>query len=84
MPRTIPHRELRNNSAAILREVRDGETIDISNHGEIVAVLVPPAQRSGASIRVREARRQGGFTALTRTRIDRPAQESIDDLRGDR
>lgn len=84
MARTIPHRELRNNSSAILREVRDGETIDISNHGEVVAVLVPPAQRARASAQVRRARRKGGFAALERVRIDRPVQESIDDLRGDR
>jgi prevent-host-death family protein len=84
MARTIPHRELRNNSSAILREVRDGETIDIANHGEVVAVLVPPARRSAATARVRKARRRGGFAALERVRIDGPVQESIDELRGER
>ncbi len=45
MVRTIPHRELRNNSSKILEEVRRGETIHITNHGEVVATLVPPPVR---------------------------------------
>lgn len=84
MARTIPHRELRNNSSAILRDVQAGESIEISNHGEVVAVLVPPAQRGRASLRVRHARKRGGFASLHRARLDRPVQESIDELRGDR
>lgn len=84
MARTIPHRELRNNSSAILREVLAGETIEISNHGEVVAVLVPPARPPAESLRVRKARAKGGFSTLPRVRRDHPVQESIDDLRGDR
>jgi hypothetical protein len=33
MPHTIPHRELLNNSSRVLREVRAGETIAVTNHG---------------------------------------------------
>ncbi|MGH3435730.1 MAG: type II toxin-antitoxin system Phd/YefM family antitoxin [Sciscionella sp.] len=33
--RTIPHQELRNNSSAILRDVRAGESIEITDHGEV-------------------------------------------------
>lgn len=83
MSRTIPHRELRNNSSAVLREVRAGECIEISNHGEIVAVLVPPGRRPDDSLRIRKARIRGGFSELPRTQLDRPVQESLDDLRGD-
>ena len=43
MVRTIPHRELRNNSSKILEEVRRGEVIHITNHGAVVATLMPPA-----------------------------------------
>ncbi len=39
---TIPHRELRNNSSRILERVRNGETIDVANNGEITATLIPP------------------------------------------
>lgn len=83
MARTIPHRELRNNSSAILREVQAGETIEITNHGEVVAILVPPARRPD-SLRYREARVRGGFSALPKVRLDHPTQETLDYLRGDR
>lgn len=84
MTRTIPHRELRNNSSAVLRDVQAGESIEISNHGEVVAILVPPPRQSLDSLRVREAKVRGGFSALRRVRLDSPVQESLDDLRGDR
>jgi prevent-host-death family protein len=83
MARTIPHRELRNNSSAVLREVAAGETIEISNRGEVVAVLVPPARRPD-SLRSRGPRVTGGFSGLTRVRLEQPIQDSLDDLRGDR
>lgn len=82
--RTIPHRELRNNSGAILREVQAGESFEISNHGEVVAWLVPPVERPQRSLRVRKARASGGFSDLPRVKLQAPVQESIDDLRGDR
>lgn len=82
MARTIPHRELRNNSSAVLRDVQAGESIEISNHGEVVAILVPPAQSSAATLRVRKARVRGGFGSLPRVRIDGTVQEVLDDLRG--
>jgi prevent-host-death family protein len=84
MVRTIPHRELRNNSSEVLRAVQAGETIEVSNHGEVVAVLVPPARGPKASLRVRRAAVHGGFAGLPRAKLDRPVQESLDELRGDR
>ena len=41
--RSISHRELRNQSGEVLAAVRGGETIAVTNHGEITAVLVPPS-----------------------------------------
>lgn len=41
---TIPHRELRNNSSAILARVKEGEVIGVTNNGELAAVLVPPGR----------------------------------------
>lgn len=84
MARTIPHRELRNNSSAVLRAVQAGETIEITNHGEVVAILVPPQRQPLAPLRTRKARVRGGFQDLPRVRIDRPSQETLDELRGDR
>jgi prevent-host-death family protein len=83
MARTIPHRELRNNSSAVLRDVQAGESIAITNHGEVVAMLVPPGGRR-ETLRVRRARVQGGFAGLERVRLDVPVQEVLDDLRGER
>jgi prevent-host-death family protein len=40
--RTVSHREMRNNSAEILRAVAAGETILVTNNGEPAAVLSPP------------------------------------------
>lgn len=41
--RSISHRELRNHSGEVLAAVRGGETISVTNHGEVTAVLVPPS-----------------------------------------
>lgn len=84
MPRTIPHRELRTNSSAVLRDVQAGETVYVTNHGEVVAVLVPPPRAAGASLRIRRASVRGGFAELARVRIEEPIQDVLDDLRGDR
>jgi prevent-host-death family protein len=84
MARTIPHRELRNNSSQVLRDVQAGETVEITNHGEVVAVLVPPPQAAEGSLRLRKATVRGGFSTLPRVRISETVTESIDDLRGDR
>lgn len=41
MATTISHREMRNNSAEVLRRVEAGESFTITNHGEPVAELSP-------------------------------------------
>lgn len=84
MPRTIPHRELRNRSGEVLRDVRAGETIEVTNHGEVVAVLVPVDRAPHESLRTRPARLRGGFAAIPRVLRDGSVQESLDDLRGER
>ncbi|MPZ70567.1 MAG: type II toxin-antitoxin system prevent-host-death family antitoxin [Actinobacteria bacterium] len=43
--RTIPQRELRNNSAAVLRDAEDGEEFIITVDGRPVAVLGPYRKR---------------------------------------
>jgi antitoxin (DNA-binding transcriptional repressor) of toxin-antitoxin stability system len=84
MSRTIPHRELRNNSSAILRDVSHGETFQITNNGVVVALLIPPNTMPRPSLRVRKALTKGGFDELVRAELDHPIQEMLDDLRGDR
>jgi prevent-host-death family protein len=84
MTRTIPHRELRNNSSAILRDVAAGERIRITNHGVVVAVLVPPSEADRVAPHIQPARIRGGWNELRQVRLDHPVQEDLDELRGDR
>ena len=38
---SITHREMRNNSAEVLRRVEAGESLQVSNHGRPAALIVP-------------------------------------------
>jgi prevent-host-death family protein len=40
--RTVTHREMRNQSGDILRHVAAGETIQVTNNGQVAALIVPP------------------------------------------
>lgn len=68
----------------MLRDVQAGETVYVTNNGEVVAVLVPPPRAAGALLRIRRATVRGGFAELERTRIQEPLQDVLDELRGDR
>lgn len=87
MARTIPHRELRNNSSKILAEVQAGETIHITNHGTVVATLIPPAVEL-PPLRIHPARNPGGWRDFeipaTAPEGAESWQDILDDLRGDR
>jgi prevent-host-death family protein len=87
--RTISHRELRNNSSEILRDVLAGEIIEVTNHGEVAAVLVPPSftayERLLAAGKVRPpADRSIDLRRLPRVRSSSTAADIIADVRGDR
>jgi prevent-host-death family protein len=88
--RTISHRELRNNSAEVLRAVGAGETIEVTNHGVVAAVLVPPFltpyARLVAAGKVREPRkdRPVDLRSIRRVRTPESSAEIIADVRGDR
>ena len=79
--RTISHRELRNNSAEVLRQVREGQIIEVTNHGEVTAVPFPrrSAPTSGWSP---PARCGAGPPGPGRPPPD-PAGHHLDDDRGD-
>ena len=88
--RTISHRELRNNSAEVLRAVGAGEMIEVTNHGEVAAVLVPPFltpyERLVAAGKVREPRqdRPVDLRSIRRVAAPESSTEIIADVRGDR
>lgn len=60
-------RELRQNASALLRRVAEGESIDITLHGRIVARLVPPGSPPRVSLDrlVSEGRARAGRGPLT-------------------
>ena len=86
---TIPHRELRNQSSKILERVKNGETIDVTNNGEITATLIPPSaspfERLLLAGQVRPAiTGPADFRSLPRVASKTSTGEILDDLRGDR
>lgn len=87
---TIPHRELRNNSSKILERVKNGETIDVTNHGEVAATLIPPSssmlERLIRTGRVRVCAPAGAvdLTTIHRVASLESSAEILADLRGDR
>jgi prevent-host-death family protein len=85
--RTISHRELRNNSSEILRAVSAGETIEVTNHGQVAAVLVPPGltvyERLVVAGKVREPQPgQVDLRNLTRATAPVSSAEILTDVRG--
>ena len=79
----IPHRELRNNSSEVLRRVAKGESFEITNHGDVVAILQPPTARAFPDV-VKPATRAGSWHDVERVRGRRPSQEVLDQLREER
>lgn len=85
---TISHRELRNNSAAILRRVASGETFEITNHGITTAVLSPAVgstfDRLVAAGKVRPATDPDvDLRAIERRTSSMSSEEILRDVRGE-
>lgn len=70
--RRVTHREMRNESAEILRAVAAGETVEVTNHGQVAAIISPPNlsayRRLVANGEVREPRRDGDAVRSIRRR----------------
>jgi prevent-host-death family protein len=80
---SVASRELRNDTAGLLRRVRGGERVVITTHGEPVAALVPlPSTRRGWLPRGDLVRRLAVARADPGLREDlaRLAGETTDDL----
>jgi prevent-host-death family protein len=85
--RRIPHRELRNNSSQILEDVKNGEVIEVTNHGEVVAVLIPPSatpfERLVAAGKVRTSTPgTKRFSDIRAQRTERDALDVLSEMRG--
>jgi prevent-host-death family protein len=81
--KTVTHRELRNNSGAVLRDVAAGETVAITNRGTVVAQLSPPESAPGLAI-ARPAQRRMDITRLARVEIGESSEQVLDELRAER
>ncbi len=85
--RTVTHREMRNNSAEILRAVAAGETVQVTNNGRLAAVIAPPNTSVLAHLiadgQARPARRPvGELATIRRRKAAVSSAELIDDIRG--
>lgn len=84
--RTITHREMRNESGAILRDVANGETIQVTNHGRVAALIVPPSTDTLTALiargEVRLARRPpSSLRSIARRKSIVDSKSIVDDVR---
>ena len=83
MHKRIAHRELRNNSSAVLRAVQSGDTYEITNNGVVVAMLVPPQTAKRLPEPAKPATVKRGWERIERVTSPYTTAEVLDDLRGD-
>lgn len=85
--RSVTHREMRNNSGEILRAVAAGESVQVTNNGQVAAVISPP---SGAALdmlvtrgQARRARRpRTDLSTIHRRKAKLSGAELVADARG--
>lgn len=85
--RTVTHREMRNSSGEILRAVAAGETVQVTNHGQVAAVISPPPGGSLdwliAQGQARPARRSvADLSTIRRRTATLTSAQLVDDARG--
>ncbi|MFN8124641.1 MAG: type II toxin-antitoxin system prevent-host-death family antitoxin [Thermoleophilia bacterium] len=85
----ITHRQMRNDSAEVLRRVAAGESLLVTNNGRPAAVIAPPQGDALAQLaaqgQVREARiSPETLRAITPVRSRLTTAEVLREVRGDR
>jgi prevent-host-death family protein len=83
----ITHRQMRNDSAEVLRRVAEGETILITNNGLPAAVIGPPPTDALAQLSARGELREAlaspaSLRKIRRKRSNKATAEIIADVRG--
>lgn len=81
--RTISQRELRNDTAEIMRSVEDGETFTVTRRGVPVARLTPITQSEDLPL-ARPAKRHVKYADQPRIQTDTPTADILADLRAHR
>ena len=84
---TVAHRELRNNSADLLRRAAAGESFEVTNNGRVVAMLVPPQtspleRRLAAQLVTHPTATR--LPRIARVRSTTPTADLLAELKGDR
>lgn len=81
-------RELRQNASRYLDRVKAGETVEVTERGQLVALLVPPDPSRGARERLISDGRlipsSGVLRLPQRVEADRTSAAVLDELREDR
>lgn len=85
--RTVTHREMRNNSGEILRLVAAGEFVQVTNNGQVAAVISPPSSTSIDALvargQARRARRpRNELSRIRRRKARRSSADLLTDARG--
>ncbi len=83
----ITHRQMRNDSAEVLRRVAAGETLLVTNNGQPAAIIGPPQGDVLAMLAAQGQLREAlaspeTLRAITRRRPSRTTAEILDDVRG--
>src|SRR6516225_8609808 len=52
-PHAVGLRDLRHHTSEVLARVRHGETVDVTDHGQLIARIVPVSEREPAPILAR-------------------------------
>ncbi|MFI4990310.1 MAG: type II toxin-antitoxin system Phd/YefM family antitoxin [Solirubrobacterales bacterium] len=85
--KTVTHREMRNQSGEILRRVANGEAIQVTNNGQVAALIVPPDTDPLAGLvsrgQVRVARNPASsLRSIIRRKSTADSQAITADIRG--
>lgn len=85
--RTVTHREMRNESGEILRHVANGETIQVTNHGQVAALIVPPGTDTLTELTSRgqvrlAVRSPSSLASIVRRKAGAGSKAIVDDVRG--
>lgn len=84
-------RELRHNTGAVMARVRHGETVDVTEHGTLIARIVPVQSRAPAEVldrlaeegRLRKAARPGYRPRMRPAEGDDRLTDAIAELRAE-
>lgn len=82
--KTITHREMRNNSSEILRQLEAGESFEVTNRGKVVGTLEPRSDDPFRGLPVRRATKRLDLGKIQPIDSDLTSQEILDIVREER